>query len=181
VLVDLGTGPALDVHLGLEHEPGPRWTELALGGEAGPEGLPQWAGVRVLSRDRGGGLPSPAVRAEVVGALARRAVVVLDVGATLDEPGLLGLARTVLCVTPREVRSAAGALRWRDLHPDVRLVVRGPGPGGLGALELAHVTDLPLAAAGRADRRLASALEHGLGPPPGGPLARLAARVVAEL
>lgn len=186
VLVDLATGPGLDVLLGLEHEPGPRWSELALGAAVVGEDLPEWAGVRVLSRDRALPVPGAAVRAEVVAGLARTgATVVLDVGTSDADAALLAGADTVLIVTPRDVRAAAGVLRRRDelagSHPDVRLVVRGPAPGGLGALELAHVADLPVAAAGRADRRLDSALEHGLGPPPRGALARLAARVAAEL
>ncbi len=195
VLVDLATGAGLDVLLGLEHEPGPRWPDLAHGMGAGAAlvELPEWAGVRVLARDRLLPGPPAAVRAEVVTDLARTgSFVVLDVG-TCGEDGaapagadpVLAAADTVLVVAPRDVRSAAGVLRWRDrlagVHGDVRLVVRGPAPGGLGVLELAHVADLPVAAAGRADRRLDSALEHGLGPPPRGPLARLAARAMAEL
>lgn len=184
VLLDLASGPSIDVLLGLEHAPGPRWAEVVEGAAA--TGLPEWAGVRVLARDRSGPAPGAAVRREVVAALAGSgSSVVLDLGTVEDEAGLLGMADTVLMVAARDVRSAAGVLRRRPAlegtHGDVRLVVRGPAPGGLGALELAHVVDLPVAASGRADRRLDSALEHGLGPPPRGPLARLAARVVEEL
>lgn len=188
VLVDLATGPGLDVLLGLEREPGPRWPDLAHGAGVGAAlaELPEWAGVRVLARDRQLPAPSPAVRGEVVAELSRTgSLVVLDLGTSDDDGATLARADTVLIVAPRDVRSAAGVLRWRDLlagvNGDVRLVVRGPAPGGLGVLELAHVADLPVAAAGRADRRLDSALEHGLGPPPRGPLARLAARAAAEL
>lgn len=199
VLVDLARGGGLDLLLGLEREEGPRWPDVGLDVGAGAVvgQLPAWSGVRVLSRDRRRPDPPPAVRAEVVSSLSGVVdLVVLDVAGD-DGPipgtqsGLAGAdsvlaeADTVLVVAPCDVRSAAGVLAWRDrlagVSRDVRLVVRGPAPGGLGVLELAHVADLPVAAAGRADRRLDSALEHGLGPPPRGPLARLAARVLAEL
>src|SRR5690554_4111912 len=52
VLADLATGAGLDVLLGLEHEPGPRWSELALDAGVDLGTLPEWAGVRVVSRDR---------------------------------------------------------------------------------------------------------------------------------
>ena len=186
VLADLATGAGLDVLLGLEHEPGPRWSELALDAGVDLGTLPEWAGVRVVSRDRRPDDLPAAVRSEVLAQLARSAeLVVLDVGAHAEALTVLSAASIVLIVSPRDVRSAAGVLRWRDrlasVHEDVRLVVRGPSPGGLGVLELAHVADLPVAAAGKADRRLDSALEHGLGPPPRGPLARVAARVLDEL
>lgn len=184
VLVDLASGPSLDVLLGLERAPGPRWADVLDGAPAAE--LPQWAGVRVLARDRSGPAPGAAVRRELLAGLAASgSTVVLDLGSCEDDGGLLATADTVLVLAARDVRSAAGVLRRRGSFDgvlgDVRLVVRGPAPGGLGALELAHVVDLPVAASGRADRRLDSALEHGLGPPPRGPLARLAARVVAGL
>lgn len=184
VLVDLAQGGGLDVLLGLERAEGPRWPDLAADpGGAVVGGLAQWSGVRVLSRDRGRPDPAVAVRAETLAALAGTAACLVLDGPREDS--LLALADTVLVVAPRDVRSAAGVLAWRDrlagVVGDVRLVVRGPAPGGLGVLELAHVVDLPVAVAMRPDRRLDSALEHGLGPPPRGPLARAAAQVVAEL
>ena len=185
VLVDLARGGGLDVLLGLEREEGPRWPDLALeaSGVAVVGRLPSWSGVRVLSRDRRRPDPPVAVRTELVASLANEvSFLVLD---GPEDEASLASADTVLLVAPRDVRSVAGVLAWRDrlagARQDVRLVVRGPAPGGLGVLELAHVVDLPVAASGRADRRLDSALEHGLGPPPRGPLAKLAERVLAEL
>lgn len=186
VLVDLARGAGIDVLLGLEESEGARWPDVAH--DTDPSGvlarLPTWAGVRVLSRDRARPAPPAAVRAEVVEAIgAASGFTVVDVGP--DDDAVLAHVGTVLVLAPRDVRSAAGVLAWRDrlagTHPDVRLVARGPAPGGLSALELAHVADLPLAAVGKADRTLDSALEHGLGPPPRGALARLAARVAGDL
>jgi hypothetical protein len=101
----------------------------------------------------------------------------------------LALCGVVLLVVPRDLRAVAGALALRPALvgavEDVRLVVRGPAPGGLSALELAHVVDLPLGVSMAADRAVAAACERGGGPAgPGlrrGPLLRAVARLVPEL
>ena len=90
-------------------------------------------------------------------------------------------------VSARDVVSVAGVVALRepllDAVPDVRLVVGGPAPGGLGALEVAHVVDLPVAAALPVDRRLAALVERGAGPTPRtrGALGRCVARLATEL
>lgn len=195
-LVDLEhAGGGLDVLVGLEGSAGLRWPDLvdARGAVPGDELtalLPRWGACAVLSGDRTRPGPPPAdAVADVLAALAQHHEhVVLD----LDRVGVLergpgpAACRTVLVVVPRDLRGVAGALALRTavlgLVPDVRLVVRGPAPGGLGVLELAHVVDLPVAASMAADRRLAAALERGGGPSARrGPLARAAASLAREL
>ncbi|MFI2753584.1 septum site-determining protein Ssd [Cellulomonas sp. P22] len=195
-LVDLEhAGGGLDVLVGLEESGGLRWPDLADARGAVPGDeltalLPRWGACTVLSGDRTrpGPPPSDAV-ADVLTALAQEHThVVLD----LDRVDVLArgpgpsVCRTVLVVVPRDLRGVAGTLALRTallgLVPDVRLVVRGPAPGGLGVLELAHVVDLPVAASMATDRRLPAALERGGGPSGRrGPLARAVATIAREL
>lgn len=93
----------------------------------------------------------------------------------------------VLLVVPAEVRATAAArCVLADLEPlvaDVRLVVRGPAPGGLPAETVAQALDLPLAGELKPEPGLAAALDRG--EPPGlrprGPLGSFSARFLAEL
>jgi len=195
-LVDLEhAGGGLDVLVGLEDSTGLRWPDLAdaRGAVAGDELaalLPRWGSCAVLSADRTRPGPPPAdAVADVLSALApHHAHVVID----LDRADVLargpGLAacRTTLVLVPRDLRGVAGVLALRaailGVVPDVRLVVRGPAPGGLGVLELAHVVDLPVAASMGPDRRIAAAVERGAGPSTRrGPLARAVASLAREL
>src|SRR5690606_16097762 len=85
-LVDLDpAGGGLEVLLGVEHDPGPRWCDvLTERGGFPPDrlmaALPQWHGVRVLSSDvRGGVAGGHPVAVDAVGALTRAAdALVLD-------------------------------------------------------------------------------------------------------
>jgi MinD-like ATPase involved in chromosome partitioning or flagellar assembly len=177
-LVDLdGAGAGLDVHLGIEDAGGLRWADLsdARGEVPGVELaalLPTWSGVVVLSGDRWRPGPAPPdVVADVLDALVGcHHVVVVDLGRREVLEGGPGPRRcdTVLVVSGRDVVSVAGvvALRdpLRDVVADVRLVVGGPAPGGLGPLEVAHVVDLPVAATLPVDRRLPGLVERGVGP-----------------
>ncbi len=177
-LVDLdGAGAGLDVHLGIEGAGGLRWADLAdaRGEVPGVELaalLPTWSGVVVLSGDRWRPGPAPPeVVADVLDALVGcHRVVVTDLGRREVLDGGPGPRRcdTVLVVSGRDVGSVAGvvALRdpLRDVVADVRLVVGGPAPGGLGPLEVAHVVDLPVAATLPVDRRLPGLVERGGGP-----------------
>jgi hypothetical protein len=47
------------------------------------------------------------------------------------------------------------------INPNLGLVVRGPSPGGLRAVEIADITGLPLLAAMKAEPQLAEQLECG--------------------
>lgn len=194
-LADLDpAGAGLDVHLGLEASPGIRWADLSgargdVPGEELASLLPAWCGVAVLSGDRWrpGGAPADVV-ADVLDALiACHRTVVLDLGRreVLDGGPALERCSTVLVVTPRDLRSVAGVVALREaLRPvvgDVRLVVRGPGPGGLGALEVAHVVDVPVAGTLPDDRGLAARVERGAGPVGGGGFTRSVGRLAADL
>jgi threonine dehydrogenase-like Zn-dependent dehydrogenase len=66
---------------------------------------------------------------------------------------------------------------------DVRVVVRGPAPGGLTAAAIAQALGLPLAGTVRSDQRLAVALEHGdlLTALPRSSLADLCTRLIRDL
>jgi hypothetical protein len=95
---------------------------------------------------------------------------VVDVARRLDpaaEEALL-LAHRTLLVVSADVRGVAAATRTlasvRELTGDVGLVVRGPGPSGLDADLVASTLGAPLVARVRDDRRLAAAVDEGLGP-----------------
>ncbi len=177
-LVDLdGTGPGLDVHLGIEAVDGLRWADLhdARGEVPGAELaalLPAWGEVAVLSRDRWRPGPAPPeVVADVLRSLAGvHDVVVVDLSRreVLEAGAAVRRCDTVLVVSGRDVGSVAGVVTLLDplrgTVPDVRLVVGGPAPGRLGVLEVAHVLDLPVAATLPVDRRLPALVERGVGP-----------------
>lgn len=109
-LVDLCGG--LDVMLGIEGAPGPRWADLTA--EAGPfpaaslvANLPRWVRVSVLAADARG-TPDPASFAGVLGAVRRACrVVVLDLprSASLD---VLARCDVLLVVSGIDAASAAG-------------------------------------------------------------------------
>jgi hypothetical protein len=92
-----------------------------------------------------------------------------------------------LLVVPAEVRATAAATRVAtQLAPfcgDLRVVVRGPSPSGLGAEQIADALGLPLAGYLRPEQGLEVDLERG--EPPGGrarsPLAGLCEAVLEEL
>jgi len=196
-LADLdGAGGGLDVLLGMEGIDGLRWPDLrgARGEVSGPELtalLPRWSGVTVLSADRTRpGAPRAEVVEDVLDALVTsHDEVVLDLGrdSVLAGHGPLDRCAVVLVLATRDVRAVAGVLALRAAVlaavPDVRLVVRGPAPGGLGVLELAHVVDLPLAASMGPQRGFDAGLERGGGPAPRrrGPLARAVDRLATGL
>jgi secretion/DNA translocation related CpaE-like protein len=196
VLVDLErAGGGIDVVVGLEESGGIRWPDLvdargAIDARELAALLPCWGSCAVLSADRTRpGAPPHGALMDVLTALgAQHDTVVLDLDRcdVLDRGAALASCRVVLVVVPRDLRAVAGALALRpalvELVPDVRLVVRGPAPGGLGALELAHVVDLPLAVSMPWDRRLAADGERGGGPVARrGALGRAVARVAGAL
>jgi hypothetical protein len=114
--------------------------------------------------------------------------VVCDLPRYPTDPALAALtaADLVTLVVPADVRSCAAGSRvaavLAEHGGDVRLVVRGPAPGGVEPDEVARALGLPLLAAMRPEPGLASALERGSGPVrPRGPLAGAAKAVLAEL
>lgn len=112
-------------------------------------------------------LAPAAVRAVIEGGRATGDLVVADLssdhGAYTDQ--VLDSADLVVLVAQARLRSIAAAkcaaayLRVRN--PDVRLIVRGPAPGGLAPREIAAVLALPLLAAVPSQPGLAERLERG--------------------
>ena len=189
-------GGGIDLVLGGESDQGLRWPDLATTAGRVPGGaltaaLPRMAELSVLSWNRGDvlGVPPEAVRAVLDAGLRSCDLVVADLPRALDDTGqvVLSLARLVLLVVPAEVRAAAAATRVAvQLAPharDLRLVVRGPAPSGLGADEIAGALGLPLAGFLRPEPGLDLALERG--EPPGrrtrGPLAGLCGPLLDDL
>lgn len=195
-LVDLArVGGGLDVLLGLEASAGLRWPDLqaargsVAGGELTPL-LPRWGGCTVLSADRSRPGPPPSEAVEgVLAALAdEHAGVVLDLdrGDALDGGAALRSCAVVVLVVPQDLLGVAGALAVRaalvQAVGDVRLVVRGPAPGGLSVADVAQVLELPVVARVRAQRGLARSMERGGGPGArSGSTARAARAVLAAL
>ncbi|MEE6297313.1 septum site-determining protein Ssd [Georgenia wangjunii] len=183
-LVDLDPcGGGLDVLLGLEHDPGPRWADvLAERGGFPPErlvlSLPSWHSVRVLSSDVRSGVPLDDVvaRAAVHALACAVDLLVLDLprhvlappGRDEDVPAWLAPCTDVVLVAGCDVRSAAaadGAARALGAAGVVpRLVVSGPAPGGVHAEDVAEVTGLTLVTAMRPERSFLAGLERGLSP-----------------
>ena len=78
------------------------------------------------------------------------------------------------------VASSQVAKRLSQAHPDVRLVVRETGAGGLDADLLADSIGLSLAGSIRDDRGLSAAVDRGEGIPGGAHLGRLVDRLLGE-
>jgi secretion/DNA translocation related CpaE-like protein len=197
LLVDADAlGGGIDLVLGGESDPGLRWPDLGdtrgrVPGATLMGAVPRMHDLSVLSWDRSDVLRVPAEAMEAVLEAGRRScdLVVVDLPRALDEAGriVLSLADLVLLVVPAEVRAAAAASRVAtQLSPhcgDLRLVVRGPAPSGLGADEIAGALGLPLVGFLRAEPSLDLALERGEAPAARGrgPLASLCERVLDEL
>lgn len=135
LLVDLDPfGGGLDVLLGIEHEPGARWSGLRLdGGRLDPEllagGLPRWAGVPVLAVD----LPPPEGVEPVLRAAAEGGSVVLDLprAASPGRDAAAAQCDLVLVLVEARVRSLAAAravLRALPPVPVAALLRRGDVP-----------------------------------------------------
>lgn len=194
-------GGGLDLVLAAEDVAGLRWPELALGagrvpasalhaalpapavgGHAGDE-------LALLSCDRSAAGPTAAAVGTVVDAGRRSGeLVVCDLPRHPTDAAITALtsADLTVLVVPADLRSCAAAARVAaglTAHcAAVRLVVRGPAPGGIGAADVARALDLPLLATMRPEPRLARRLERGLPPgQPRGPLAGAARRVLAHL
>jgi hypothetical protein len=146
-LLDLdGIGGGADVLLGLEHEPGARWSDIRLGGgtlapEALRDRLPAAGPIGVLAWDEGA---QPADRdvEQVVGAARAAGPVVLDLPRWLPGPARAALRQVDIAVVliPGEVRAllAADALLRRLDGLGVRAgpvlrpgVIDGPGAAAL--------------------------------------------------
>jgi secretion/DNA translocation related CpaE-like protein len=189
-------GGGIDLVFGGESEAGVRWPDLGttrgrVPGSALTGALPRMNDLSVLSWDRGDLLRVPSEAMEAVLEAGRRScdLVVADLPRALDESSriVLALASLVLLVVPAEVRAAAAATRvatqLAPLCGDLRLVVRGPAPSGLGADEIACALGLPLVGFLKPEPGLDLALERGEPPARKGrtPLSGLCDAVVDEL
>ncbi|MBM7783441.1 septum site-determining protein Ssd [Tenggerimyces flavus] len=189
-------GGGIDLMLGGEHIHGLRWPDLVstegrVSAAALRAALPQMDELVVLSWDRGDVVAASAEAMRAVLAAARRAsdLVVVDLPRHLDEAAAAALANctTALLVVPAELRATASAARVAAVltprAPDVRLVVRGPGPAGLDGELIAHTLGLPLAAQLPPEPGLEGLLEQGIAPASSGkgPLATFTRRFLAEL
>jgi secretion/DNA translocation related CpaE-like protein len=170
-------GGGVDLVLGTEHEPGLRWPDLAttsgrLAATTLREALPRTGQLSMLSSDRGSpmSVPAPAMRSVLSAGQRGHEVVVVDLPRHLDPAAEEAVVRSAvtLLVVPAEVRAVAAASRVlagvRELAPRVGLVVRGPGPGGLDAVQISESLGVPAWAQMRADKGVGRALDEGLGP-----------------
>ncbi|APU12367.1 septum site-determining protein Ssd [Actinoalloteichus fjordicus] len=189
-------GGGLDLLLGAEERTGLRWSGLgAVGGRLAAAtlraALPSQeigdGAVTVLSCDRtdGGEPTAEGVEAVVTTACRSGDTVVCDLPRSLPAHAITALTRADLAVivVPAEVRACASAAallaRLRIHDPPLRLVVRGPSPGGLTSADVQRALGVPVAAAMRPEPGLAAALEHGgLRLRADGPLAKSAATVL---
>lgn len=189
-------GGGADLLFGGEHAAGLRWCDIAgasgrIGGEELHSALPHIGSLAVLSYDRGDPLDLRADAMSSVLAAAARVcdLTVADLPRHVDEAGavVLETADLVLLVVPAEVRAVAAAARIgtavTKVADDVRVVVRGPAPGGLTALDVANALGLPLAGYLRAEPDLGAALERGEAPAGRGrgPLAGFCRELLAAL
>src|SRR5206468_1425189 len=150
---------------------------LALGGGGGGrvaaaslhEALPSPDGVlTVLSCDRGGSGPEPEAAVAVLEA-GRRAgeVVVCDLPRHLPDTALAvaDAADLVVLVVPAEVRAVAAAARVAEplatRGVPLRVVVRGPAPGGLDGEDVGHALGLEVLVSVPPEPGLAAALDRG--------------------
>ncbi|HEY1842841.1 MAG TPA: septum site-determining protein Ssd [Mycobacterium sp.] len=163
----------VDLLVGAETTPGVRWPDLALRGgrltwSAVRDALPQRHGVSVLSGTRHGHeLDAAAVQAVVDAGRRGGATVICDLPRRLTDAveTALDTADLVVIVSPCDVRACAATATMAPvlagINPNIGLIVRGPSPGGLRAVEVAAIAEVPLLASMRPDPRLAEQLEHG--------------------
>ena len=174
-LVDLDArSGGIEVLLGIEGADGARWPDLA--GMRGPVGaaelhgvLPRWGAVEVLGTDRRAApLDAAAVGAVWSALLESGRTVVADLPArALGREGLADLARTGLgvLVTGQDVLGVAtAAAAGAALAPGSRLVLRRRAGARVAPAQVASALGLPLLGLLPTDRRVAGAVDRGLGP-----------------
>lgn len=163
----------IDLVLGTEDKPGLRWPDLAL--EHGRldiaalrQALPRCNGLSVLSGVRAGNGVEAGPLAAVVDAGRRGGMTVIcDCPRQLSRPVEFAVdaADLVVLVATADVGSCAAlpavTTALRAINPNIGLVVRGPSPAGLRAVDVARSVELPLLAAMRAQANLPAMLERG--------------------
>ncbi|WP_433870988.1 septum site-determining protein Ssd [Saccharopolyspora sp. CA-218241] len=195
-------GGGLDLAVGAEGTGGLRWSGLAvragrLAAGALHEALPGrrvgGGSLAVLACDRDApstGLTPQAVRAVLEAGRRAGDTVVCDLPRAPSEPAAAALrhADLVVLVVPAEVRACAAAARVlasvREITAcPLRLVVRGPAPGGLRPSDVAAALGVPALAHLRPHPGLPGALDRGGLRAVAGrsALGRVAHRLLAEL
>ena len=189
-------GGGIDLAIGGEDTAGLRWPELSAAGgrlssNALVAALPELDGLAVLSCDRESveDIPPPAMQAVLAAGRRSSDLVVLDLPRRLDAATALAVAEAdlTLLLVPAEVRATAAAARVAAaLAPrarDLRVVVRGPSPGGLSGSSVAEALGLPLLTWLDAEPGLAQATDRG--DPPArsgkGPLAEACRALLTRL
>jgi secretion/DNA translocation related CpaE-like protein len=190
-------GGGVDLLLGAELSKGPRWPEIRVGG--GRVSMPSLAEALPKHRHRGGRLPFVSFDRDAVEPTAAALSSVVEAGrragnvVVCDLPRYFGretgavLERTdlVVLVVPAETRACAAANRVASKVADhcgrLRLIVRGPAPGGLSPDQAAKIVGVELLTSMAPERHLDRALETGgFEPRQRGPLASAARLVLAE-
>lgn len=187
-------GGGIDLVLGAEGAPGARWSDYSerrgrLSSAALHDSLPTRSGLAVLSWHRGAIEPLTAETMRSVLDAASRGydLVVTDLPRQVTDASAEALtaADITLIVVPAEIRATVAADRVAEVARrytrDLRLVVRGPAPGGLKPAVIAESLRLPLAGVMPPDRRLAAAVERGEAPNAAGPLRAFCARFLDGL
>ncbi|MGC5017140.1 septum site-determining protein Ssd [Micromonospora sp. DT47] len=189
-------GGGLDLVLGWEELDGLRWPALTdadgrVDAPALVRALPSRGDLVVLSWDRGDllALPAQAMAATMDAARRGRDFVVVDVPRQLDDAAVVALqaADQAYLVVPAELRATAAAARVAAAAAphcaSLGVIVRGPAPGRLKAVEVARALGLSLAGTLRPEPALCRGLERGEAPAGAGrgPLAALCRRIVSEL
>jgi secretion/DNA translocation related CpaE-like protein len=166
-------GGGLDLIFGLEHAAGVRWPDLlGAAGTAPPEGVPDGLlrpvpDLALLSWDRRDHAAADTLGswcALLPAARSSADLVVVDLpgaGAAPAAPGADVVVLVVRAGVRQTVAAASLAARLRPRCPDLRLVVRGAGRGGLAAADIAEAVGVPLVAQLAEDRRIPAATDDG--------------------
>jgi secretion/DNA translocation related CpaE-like protein len=151
VLVDCDRlGGGIDVLLGCEQHPGPRWPQVRLGGgELSADSLlgalPRWGSVSFLAADSPDDIDPDAVL-QVVSSAVQAAPVILDVPRWPSplRAAILQRCHRVVLVVPAEVRAVtASAVVAAALDPDTSSVAVRGASRTLSAPRVAEVLGLP--------------------------------------
>lgn len=188
-------GGGLDVLLGLEKAPGPRWSDVRLTGRVS---LPSLAATLPRRKHRGGSLPVLACGPEGEGPSVESLSAVLSAGRRSGRTVVCDLPRTltdaaaeavtvadlVVLVVPVELRACMAAKqvlrRLSELTARTGVVACGRSSTDAGQAQAAGLLGPPLLAAMPPERGLPAAVERGEFPAKStGPVAKAAARVLA--
>lgn len=176
VLMDLDPyGGGLDLALGVESEPGWRWSQLArVSGQVSglADRLPRMEGLAVLAADRQAPIEEPSAQAvhDVLASLrAEHDAVVVDLGRGISPATAFEVssaAQRVLFLVRDDVRGVAAAESWLSTRPEETatwqvVVCRTTRTSGLPESEIGSALARDLAATLPYDRRLRLALLQG--------------------